>query len=76
MWPGPLPSQMPSCAPVVGALKDFQSGYEDYKALLVDGDDIEECLAYMHEAETRFISVKERLTLLFPSVLANPSPTR
>ncbi|XP_065068249.1 uncharacterized protein LOC135693649, partial [Rhopilema esculentum] len=42
----------------------FKVACQEYKAVMVDEDDIEECLAYTHEAERRYYDIKERVSLL------------
>ena len=53
---------------LIETFKDFELACEKYKAEFVDEDDIEECLAYMHEAETRYLDIKERVSLLIHSL--------
>ena len=53
---------------LIETFEDFKMACDRYKAVIVDEDDIEECLAYMHEAETRFIDIKERVSLLIHSL--------
>ena len=43
--------------------EDFQNACDGYKAVNVDDDDIDECLAYFSEAETRFRSIRERTAI-------------
>ena len=40
---------------------EFRKACEIYRHSLRDEDDIEECTAYFHEAETRFLSMKDRV---------------
>ena len=43
--------------------EDFQNACDGYKAVNVDDDDIDECLAHFSEAETRFWSTRERIAI-------------
>ena len=47
--------------------EDFQNACDGYKAVNVDDDDIDECLAYFSEAETRFRSIRERIAVWMQS---------
>ena len=47
--------------------EDFQNACDGYKAVKVDDDDIDECLAYFSEAEKRFRSIRERIAVWMQS---------
>ena len=47
--------------------EDFQNACDGYKAVNVDDDDIDECLAYFSEAETRFQSIREKTAIWMQS---------
>ena len=47
--------------------EDFQNACDGYKAVNVDDDDIDECLACFSEAETRFRSIRERIAIWMQS---------
>ena len=53
---------------LVETFNNFKMACERYKSVIVDEVDIEECLTYMHEAETRFHDIKERVSLLIHSL--------
>ena len=42
---------------------EFHKACENYRRSLKDEDDLEECTIYFNEAETRFLSMKERVAL-------------
>ena len=43
------------------AFNDFSKTCSNYRQLLEDEDDIEECMIYFHEAETQFLSMEDRV---------------
>ena len=53
---------------LVEKFSDFKMACERYKSVIIDEVDIEECLTYIHEAETRFLDIKERVSVLIHSL--------
>ena len=48
---------------LVQVFEKFTQACDSYKGSLTDKDDLDECMAYFHEAEVRFICMKDRLAL-------------
>lgn len=49
------------------AFERFKKACDSYRDLLVDVDNLDECAAYFRETESRFIAMKERISLLMES---------
>ena len=47
------------------AFEKFKMACDSYRDLLVEDDDLDECGAYFRETESRFITMKDRISFFF-----------